>query len=148
MRNGRLQGMVNYPDVQTAVVEKGALEGHCICDSGFCKLHITYSRHSDLSIKVKRDRSRDYTMPNPAVAIPATTQPESICRRKFTANTTEKKVQQRQPQQRYWMGIRSQSLHGSTVDESKVLLVICLHIIMVVQTSNALERVSLEDKVV
>ena len=39
-------------DVQTAVVAKEALEGHCIYDGGFCKLHISYSRHSDLSIKV------------------------------------------------------------------------------------------------
>lgn len=39
-------------DVQTAVVAKEALEGHCIYDGGFCKLHISYSRHTDLSIKV------------------------------------------------------------------------------------------------
>lgn len=38
-------------DVQTAVVAKEALEGHCIYDGGFCKLHISYSRHTDLSIK-------------------------------------------------------------------------------------------------
>lgn len=58
------------PDVQTAVVAKEALEGHCIYDGGFCKLHITYSRHTDLSIKVNNDRSRDYTMPNPPVPMP------------------------------------------------------------------------------
>ncbi|GLT53363.1 hypothetical protein SLA2020_266390 [Shorea laevis] len=51
-------------DVQTAVVAKEALEGHCIYDGGFCKLHISYSRHTDLSIKVNNDRSRDYTIPN------------------------------------------------------------------------------------
>jgi polypyrimidine tract-binding protein 2 len=39
-------------DVQTAVVAKEALEGHCIYDGGFCKLHLSYSRHNDLSIKV------------------------------------------------------------------------------------------------
>lgn len=39
-------------DVQTAIVAKEALEGHCIYDGGFCKLHISYSRHTDLSIKV------------------------------------------------------------------------------------------------
>ncbi|GMP70501.1 hypothetical protein CsSME_00029324 [Camellia sinensis var. sinensis] len=50
--------------VQTAVVAKEALEGHCIYDGGFCKLHISYSRHTDLSIKVNNDRSRDYTIPN------------------------------------------------------------------------------------
>lgn len=38
--------------MQTAVVAKEALEGHCIYDGGFCKLHISYSRHTDLSIKV------------------------------------------------------------------------------------------------
>ena len=41
-----------WTDVQTAVVAKEALEGHCIYDGGFCKLHISYSRHTDLSIKV------------------------------------------------------------------------------------------------
>lgn len=74
------------------MVAKGALEGHCIYEGGFCKLHITYSRHTDLSIKVSsftkvfslyiyslkvrifglqvnNDRSRDYTMPDPAVAM-------------------------------------------------------------------------------
>ncbi|XP_010521385.1 PREDICTED: polypyrimidine tract-binding protein homolog 2-like isoform X3 [Tarenaya hassleriana] len=70
-KNGGLQALIQYPDVQTAVVAKEALEGHCIYDGGFCKLHITYSRHTDLSIKVNNDRSRDYTIPNPAVPIPA-----------------------------------------------------------------------------
>ncbi|KAL0340989.1 UNVERIFIED_CONTAM: Polypyrimidine tract-binding protein2 [Sesamum radiatum] len=51
-------------DVQTAVVAKEALEGHCIYDGGYCKLHISYSRHTDLSIKVNNDRSRDYTIPS------------------------------------------------------------------------------------
>ncbi|EOA15169.1 hypothetical protein CARUB_v10028550mg [Capsella rubella] len=64
-KNGGLQALIQYRDVQTAVVAKEALEGHCIYDGGFCKLHITYSRHTDLSIKVNNDRSRDYTMPNP-----------------------------------------------------------------------------------
>ncbi|KAE9608893.1 putative RNA recognition motif domain-containing protein [Lupinus albus] len=62
-KNGGLQALIQYPDVQTAVVAKDALEGHCIYDGGFCKLHITYSRHTDLIIKVNNDRSRDYTMP-------------------------------------------------------------------------------------
>ncbi|KAM7272334.1 hypothetical protein ACFE04_026997 [Oxalis oulophora] len=61
-KNGELQALIQYPDVQTAVVAKEALEGHCIYDGGFCKLHITYSRHTDLSIKVNNDRSRDYTL--------------------------------------------------------------------------------------
>jgi hypothetical protein len=39
-------------DVPTAVVAKEALEGHCIYDGGFCKLHLSYSRHTDLNVKV------------------------------------------------------------------------------------------------
>ncbi|XP_035837468.1 polypyrimidine tract-binding protein homolog 2 isoform X3 [Helianthus annuus] len=62
-KNGGVQALIQYPDVQTAVVAKEALEGHCIYDGGFCKLHVSYSRHTDLSIKVNNDRSRDYTMP-------------------------------------------------------------------------------------
>ncbi|KAL7003568.1 hypothetical protein U1Q18_004720 [Sarracenia purpurea var. burkii] len=63
-KNGGVQALIQYPDVQTAVVAKESLEGHCIYDGGFCKLHISYSRHNDLSIKVSNDRSRDYTIPN------------------------------------------------------------------------------------
>ncbi|GAV66225.1 RRM_5 domain-containing protein/RRM_6 domain-containing protein [Cephalotus follicularis] len=63
-KNGGLQALIQFPDVQTAVVAKEALEGHCIYDGGFCKLHLSYSRHTDLSIKVNNDRSRDYTIPN------------------------------------------------------------------------------------
>ncbi|CAL5344102.1 unnamed protein product [Camellia sinensis] len=63
-KNGGVQALIQFPDVQTAVVAKEALEGHCIYDGGFCKLHISYSRHTDLSIKVNNDRSRDYTIPN------------------------------------------------------------------------------------
>nr|GMD02308.1 polypyrimidine tract-binding protein homolog 2-like isoform X1 [Ipomoea batatas] len=51
-KNGGLQALIQYPDVQTAVVAKEALEGHSIYEGGYCKLHITYSRHTDLSIKV------------------------------------------------------------------------------------------------
>jgi len=39
-------------DMPTAVVAKEALEGHCIYDGGFCKLHLSYSRHTDLNVKV------------------------------------------------------------------------------------------------
>ncbi|PON50106.1 Splicing factor-like protein [Parasponia andersonii] len=63
-KNGGVQALIQYPDIQTAVVAKEALEGHCIYDGGFCKLHISYSRHTDLSIKVNNDRSRDYTLSN------------------------------------------------------------------------------------
>ncbi|XP_022723821.1 polypyrimidine tract-binding protein homolog 2-like isoform X2 [Durio zibethinus] len=66
-KNGGVQALIQYPDVRTAVVAKEALEGHCIYDGGFCKLHISYSRHTDLSIKVNNDRSRDYTIPNPTM---------------------------------------------------------------------------------
>ncbi|XP_044468187.1 polypyrimidine tract-binding protein homolog 2-like isoform X2 [Mangifera indica] len=69
-KNGGLQALIQYPDVQTAVVAKEALEGHCIYDGGFCKLHISYSRHTDLSIKVNNDRSRDYTIPNTPMVNP------------------------------------------------------------------------------
>ncbi|GAB2265105.1 hypothetical protein Dimus_000172 [Dionaea muscipula] len=66
-KNGGVQALVQYPDIQTAVVAKEALEGHCIYDGGYCKLHLSFSRHTDLSIKVNNDRSRDYTLPNPAI---------------------------------------------------------------------------------
>ncbi|XP_061360125.1 polypyrimidine tract-binding protein homolog 2-like isoform X4 [Gastrolobium bilobum] len=66
-KNGGLQALIQYPDIQTAVVAKEALEGHCIYDGGYCKLHISFSRHTDLSIKVNNDRSRDYTIPNAPV---------------------------------------------------------------------------------
>ena len=39
-------------DVTAAAVAKEALEGHCIYDGGYCKLHLSYSRHTDLSVKV------------------------------------------------------------------------------------------------
>lgn len=40
-------------DVTTAATAKDALEGHCIYDGGYCKLHLSYSRHTDLNVKVK-----------------------------------------------------------------------------------------------
>ncbi|XP_052196906.1 polypyrimidine tract-binding protein homolog 2 isoform X3 [Diospyros lotus] len=69
-KNGGVQALIQYPDVQTAVVAKEALQGHCIYDGGFCKLHITFSRHTDLSIKVNNDRSRDYTIPSAPMVNP------------------------------------------------------------------------------
>ncbi|KAG9133703.1 hypothetical protein Leryth_019343 [Lithospermum erythrorhizon] len=66
-KNGGLQALIQYPDIQTAVAAKQALEGHCIYDGGYCKLHISYSRHTDLSIKMNNDRARDYTAPTNAV---------------------------------------------------------------------------------
>ncbi|KAI3987935.1 hypothetical protein MKX01_021049, partial [Papaver californicum] len=63
-KNGGFQALIQYADIQTAVVAKEALEGHCIYDGGFCKLHLSYSRHTDLSVKVNNDRSCDYTIPD------------------------------------------------------------------------------------
>ncbi|CAM6125235.1 unnamed protein product [Calypogeia fissa] len=62
-KNAGFQALVQYPDVPTAVAAKDALEGHCIYDGGYCKLHLSYSRHTDLNVKVNNDRSRDYTNP-------------------------------------------------------------------------------------
>ncbi|KAL8050790.1 hypothetical protein ABFX02_06G102900 [Erythranthe guttata] len=76
-KNGGLQALIQYADVQTAVVAKEALEGHCIYDGGYCKLHISYSRHTDLSIKVNNDRSRDYTIPIAPVPV-VNTQPSIL----------------------------------------------------------------------
>ncbi|PIA34608.1 hypothetical protein AQUCO_03700118v1 [Aquilegia coerulea] len=63
-KNAGTHALIQYPDAQTAVVAKAALEGHSIYEGGFCKLHISYSRHTDLNVKVNNDRSRDYTTPN------------------------------------------------------------------------------------
>ncbi|RYR33095.1 hypothetical protein Ahy_A10g047665 isoform A [Arachis hypogaea] len=67
-KNGQTQALIQYPDVTTAATAKEALEGHCIYDGGYCKLHLTYSRHTDLNVKAFSDKSRDYTVPQvPAV---------------------------------------------------------------------------------
>ncbi|KAI5071486.1 hypothetical protein GOP47_0014171 [Adiantum capillus-veneris] len=63
-KNAGLQALVQYADVTTAVTAKEALEGHCIYEGGFCKLHLSYSRHTDLNVKGNTDRSRDYTLPS------------------------------------------------------------------------------------
>lgn len=63
-KNAGLQALVQYADVATAVTAKEALEGHCIYEGGYCKLHLSYSRHTDLNVKGNTDRSRDYTIPN------------------------------------------------------------------------------------
>ncbi|KAI4339587.1 hypothetical protein MLD38_024511 [Melastoma candidum] len=70
-KNGGTQALIQYPDIATATVAKEALEGHCIYDGGYCKLHLSYSRHTDLNIKAYSDRSRDYTIPDPSMlAVP------------------------------------------------------------------------------
>ncbi|KAK9116699.1 hypothetical protein Sjap_015646 [Stephania japonica] len=66
-KNGGMQALIQYPDVSTAAVAKEALEGHSIYDGGFCKLHLSYSRHTDLIVKAQNDRSRDYTIPDPSL---------------------------------------------------------------------------------
>ncbi|KAM0936770.1 putative RNA recognition motif domain, nucleotide-binding alpha-beta plait domain superfamily [Dioscorea sansibarensis] len=63
-KNGATQALIQYPDVTTAAVAKESLEGHCIYDGGYCKLHLTYSRHTDLNVKAYSDRNRDYTIPD------------------------------------------------------------------------------------
>ncbi|XP_016484217.1 polypyrimidine tract-binding protein homolog 1 isoform X1 [Nicotiana tabacum] len=63
-KNGQTQALIQYPDVTTAAAAKDALEGHCIYDGGYCKLHLSYSRHTDLNIQqAYSDKSRDYTVP-------------------------------------------------------------------------------------
>lgn len=66
-KNAGLQALIQYADVATAVAAKEALEGHCIYEGGFCKLHLSYSRHTDLNVKANNDWSRDYTSPNPGL---------------------------------------------------------------------------------
>ncbi|XP_068637715.1 polypyrimidine tract-binding protein homolog 1-like isoform X2 [Aristolochia californica] len=66
-KNGGMQALVQYPDVTIAAIAKEALEGHCIYDGGYCKLHLSYSRHTDLNVKAHNDRSRDYTIPDAGV---------------------------------------------------------------------------------
>lgn len=60
-KNAGSQALVQYADVATAVTAKESLEGHCIYEGGYCKLHLSYSRHTDLNVKGNTDRSRDYT---------------------------------------------------------------------------------------
>lgn len=43
---------LEFSDVGTAASAREALEGHCIYDGGYCKLHLSYSRHTDLNVKV------------------------------------------------------------------------------------------------
>ncbi|CAL4975240.1 unnamed protein product [Urochloa decumbens] len=59
-KNG-FQALIQYPDIQTAVAAKEALEGHSIYEGGYCKLHLAFSRHTELNVKVNNERGRDYT---------------------------------------------------------------------------------------
>ncbi|KAL5674311.1 hypothetical protein ACJX0J_018617, partial [Zea mays] len=49
-KNG-FQALIQYPDIQTAYAAKEALEGHSIYEGGYCKLHLTFSRHTELNVK-------------------------------------------------------------------------------------------------
>ncbi|KAL7140986.1 hypothetical protein ABFS83_08G024400 [Erythranthe nasuta] len=51
-KNGGTQALIQYPESATAAAAKDALEGHCIYEGGYCKLHLSYSRHTDLNVKV------------------------------------------------------------------------------------------------
>ncbi|AQK52480.1 polypyrimidine tract-binding protein homolog 1 isoform X2 [Zea mays] len=73
-KNGGMQALIQYPDITTAAVAKQALEGHCIYDGGYCKLHLSYSRHTDLNVKAHDDRSRDYTLSDPNAQLQAAAQ--------------------------------------------------------------------------
>ncbi|KAH9309731.1 hypothetical protein KI387_037642, partial [Taxus chinensis] len=66
-KNAGTQALIQYADVATAVVAKEALEGHCIYDGGYCKLHLSFSRHTDLNVKANNDRSRDYMLPQAGI---------------------------------------------------------------------------------
>lgn len=68
-KNGGTQVLVQYPDARTAAIAKDALEGHCIYDGGYCKLHLSYSRHTDLNVQAFSDKSRDYTVPESAMLV-------------------------------------------------------------------------------
>ncbi|KAG6524156.1 hypothetical protein ZIOFF_014047 [Zingiber officinale] len=77
-KNGGTQALIQYPDMTTAAVAKEALEGHCIYDGGYCKLHLSYSRHTDLNVKCPQaysDKSRDYTITDTGIL---TTQASSV----------------------------------------------------------------------
>ncbi|GJP85984.1 hypothetical protein CLOP_g16062 [Closterium sp. NIES-67] len=68
-KSAGFQALVQFPDAAAATAAKDALEGHCIYEGGYCKLRISYSRHTDLNVKANNDRSRDYTRPDlPTVA--------------------------------------------------------------------------------
>ncbi|CAI5976004.1 unnamed protein product [Closterium sp. NIES-65] len=72
-KSAGFQALVQFPDIAAATSAKDALEGHCIYEGGYCKLRISFSRHTDLNVRANNDRSRDFTRPDlPTVApIPA-----------------------------------------------------------------------------
>ncbi|TKY50250.1 Polypyrimidine tract-binding protein-like 1 [Spatholobus suberectus] len=75
-KNSRTHALIQYLDVTIATAAKNALEGHYIYDGGYCKLHLSYSRHTNVIVKAFNDKSRDYTRANhnvSVVQVPATT---------------------------------------------------------------------------
>ncbi|KAL2335501.1 hypothetical protein Fmac_016714 [Flemingia macrophylla] len=68
-RHGQTQALIQYADVETAKIAKRTLDGICIYD-GDCQLNLTYSRHSDVTIRGSIHKSRDFTKPwqNPQAA--------------------------------------------------------------------------------
>ncbi|KAF6141447.1 hypothetical protein GIB67_021263 [Kingdonia uniflora] len=43
--------LLNCSYLIATAVAKEALEVHYICDGGYCKFHLSYSRHTDLNVK-------------------------------------------------------------------------------------------------
>ncbi|CAL9768036.1 unnamed protein product [Musa acuminata subsp. burmannicoides] len=84
-KNGGMQALIQYSGMEIIkdvsclifssklhisiliLLPRRLLEGHCIYDGGYCKLHLTYSRHTDLNLKVHNERSRDYTIQDTGV---------------------------------------------------------------------------------
>ncbi|KAI7734646.1 hypothetical protein M8C21_026334, partial [Ambrosia artemisiifolia] len=67
------QALVQFTDAETATSAKDALDGrsiprYLIPELAPCSLKITYSAHTDLSVKFQSHRSRDYTNPMLPVA--------------------------------------------------------------------------------
>ncbi|KAK7365065.1 hypothetical protein VNO80_13843 [Phaseolus coccineus] len=52
-KNSRTHALIQYYDVATAKAAKNTLEGHCIYDGGYSKIHLTYSRHTDVNVKMR-----------------------------------------------------------------------------------------------
>lgn len=67
-KNSGFHALIQYPDIQTAVKAREALEGHSIYEGGYCKLHLAFSRHTDLNVRINNERGRDYTGGNSAPA--------------------------------------------------------------------------------
>ncbi|KAJ3670920.1 hypothetical protein LUZ60_008346 [Juncus effusus] len=71
-KSNGLQALIQYPDTQTAIYAKNSLEGHPIYEGGYCILRLTYSRHTDLNVKINNERGRDYTGGNTNAVVSST----------------------------------------------------------------------------